>query len=173
MTWAATSKANFPLGQPYSILYESPVPVSLSLPTHVFGEALGTNFAGRAHTLWAFGEGFRPQDPFAGNVTEYLRLFNPSENEVLVEITIRFDGNFIGTSQPLGQETFRRLLSPRRVTEFDIHEFVTGQRRQQDVFYGLTIKSAEPIVAYMGRFDAFFPGAFGTLGVPLGLDAAI
>ncbi|MCW5777355.1 MAG: proprotein convertase P-domain-containing protein, partial [Phycisphaeraceae bacterium] len=167
------SLPGFPQGRAYSILFDAPLPVSLSLPTAVFSDANGTTFATQSHTYWAFGEGFRPQDPYDTNVVEYLRLFNPTQQDQVVEITIRFDGNFTGTNTPLGQEVFRRVLPARRVTEFDVHDFVTGDRRTQDVFYGLTIKSPSGIVAYMGHFDSFFPGAFGTLGVPLGITGTI
>lgn len=167
------SLPGFPQGRAYAILFESPLPVTLSLPTAVFNDGNGTTFATESHTYWAFGDGFRPQDPFSTNVVEYLRLFNPTQQDQVVEITIRFDGNFAGTSTPLGQEVFRRVLPARRLAEFDVHEFVTGDRRMQDVFYGLTIKSPSGIVAYMGHYDAFFPGAFGTLGVPLGITGTI
>ncbi len=164
---------NFPTGQPYSIAYTSTLPVAMSLPTLIFNDGAGTTFSDQAYTYWAFGAGFRPQYGFDQNVTEYLRVFNPSDTEVVIEITIQFDGNFKGTSTPLGQETFRRVLSARRVSEFDIHDFVTGDRRQQDTFYGFTVKAASPVVAYLGRYDSFFPGAFGTLGVPLGVTGTI
>ncbi|VAX35724.1 hypothetical protein MNBD_PLANCTO03-923 [hydrothermal vent metagenome] len=167
------SLPNFPLGQPYSIAYTSTLPVAMSLPTLIFNDGAGTVFSDQAYTYWAFGAGFRPQDGFDQNVTEYLRVFNPSDTEVVVEITIQFDGNFKGTSTPLGQETFRRVLPARRVAEFDIHDFVTGDRRLQDTFYGFTVKAAAPVVAYLGRYDSFFPGAFGTLGVPLGVTGTI
>lgn len=150
---------NFPSGQPYSVFYESDQPISLTMPTAVFGDTFATDFTSQAYTLWGFGEGFRPKKD--GKVEEYLRLFNPTDADVLVEITLHFDGDG-------GTETFRRTLPGRRVQEFDIHEFVTGDRRNAPSFYGLTIKAAEPIVAYMGHFDSFFPGGFGTLGVPLG-----
>ncbi len=153
---------NFPSGQPYSVLYEvqnGDLPVSLVLPTKVFGDEFASSFSDKAFTLWGFGEGFRPKRE--GNVTEFLRLFNPADTDVAVEITIHFDGG-------LGSETFRAVLPGRRVQEFDVHDFVTGDRRNQQTFYGLTVKAADPIVAYMGHFDGFFPGGFGTLGTPLG-----
>ena len=164
---------NFPEGQPYAIVYSSTVPVAMSLPTLIFNDGAGTVFSDEAYSSWAFGAGFRPKTGHDEAVTEYLRLFNPSNSAVIVEITIHFDGNFEGTSVPLGQETFRRTLPARRVSEFDIHDFVTGDRRLQDTFYGLTVRAASPVIAYLGRFDAFFPGAFGTLGVPLGLTSTI
>jgi subtilisin family serine protease/subtilisin-like proprotein convertase family protein len=163
----------FPAGEPYSIVYSSTVPVAMSLPTLIFNDGAGTVFSDEAYTLWAFGAGFRPQNGYDQNVTEYLRVFNPADEEVVIEITIRFDGNFEDTSTPLGQETFRRTVPARRVAEFDIHDFVTGDRRLQDTFYGITVKAASPVVSYLGRYDAFFPGAFGTLGVPLGLTSTI
>ncbi len=163
----------FPAGEPYSIVYSSTVPVAMSLPTLIFNDGVGTVFSDEAYTLWAFGAGFRPQNGYDQNVTEYLRVFNPADEEVVIEITIRFDGNFEDTSTPLGQETFRRTVPARRVAEFDIHDFVTGDRRLQDTFYGITVKAASPVVSYLGRYDAFFPGAFGTLGVPLGLTSTI
>ncbi len=158
---------NFPVGQAYSVLYEvqnGDVPVSLVLPTKVFGDEFASSFSDQAFTLWGFGEGFRPKRE--GNVTEFLRLFNPSDSDVSVEITIHFDGG-------LGSETFRAVLPGRRVQEFDVHDFVTGDRRDQPTFYGLTVKAADPIVAYMGHFDEFFPGGFGTLGTPLGASQSI
>ena len=164
---------NFPSGQPYSIAFSSTLPVAMSLPTLIFDDGASTVFSDEAYTLWAFGAGFRPQNGYDQAVTEYLRVFNPSNTQVVVEISIRFDGNFKGTSTPLGQETFRRVVEPRRVAEFDIHDFVTGDRRLQDTFYGFTVKAASPVVAYLGRFDSFFPGAFGTLGVPLGVIGTI
>ncbi|MBK7405720.1 MAG: S8 family serine peptidase [Phycisphaerales bacterium] len=167
------SLPNFPAGEPYAILYSSTLPVAATLPTFIFNDGALTDFSGEAYSLWSFGAGFRPQNGFDQNVTEYLRLFNPSDSPVVVEITIRFDGNFEGTSTPLGQETFRRVLDPRRVTEFDVHDFVTGDRRSQDTFYGLTVKAGTPIIAYLGRYDTFFPGAFGTLGVPMGVTSTI
>lgn len=167
------SLPNFPIGEPYSIIYSSPLPVAMTLPTLIFDDGASTSFSDEAYTLWAFGAGFRPQDGFDQNVTEYLRVFNPSESDVVIEITIRFDGNFEGTEIPLGQETFRRVVPARRVSEFDVHDFVTGDRRTQDTFYGITVKGATPIVTYLGRFDAFFPGAFGTLGVPMGSTSTI
>ncbi len=167
------SLPNFPLGEPYSVVYTSTLPVALALPTLIFDDGASTSFTDEAYTLWAFGAGFRPMDGTNQVVTEYLRIFNPSDTDVVIEITIRFDGNFEGTSIPLGQETFRRVVEARRVAEFDIHDFVTGDRRAQDTFYGITVKGASPIVSYLGRFDSFFPGAFGTLGVPLGAIGSI
>ena len=150
---------NFPLGQPYSVRYSSNVPVALDLPTAVFGDEFSSSFTGRAYTLWGFGEGFRPRNE--SMVTEYLRLFNPSTEDTVVEITLHFDGGF-------ASETFRRTLPAQRVQEFNLFDFVTGDRRNQKVFFGTVVKSATPIVAAMGHFDAFFPGGFGALGTPLG-----
>jgi hypothetical protein len=168
-----TELPNFPLGQPYAIVYSSTLPVAMSLPTLIFDDGAGTVFSAEAYSSWAFGAGFRPQTGHDEAVTEYLRVFNPDDAEVVVEITIHFDGNFAGTSVPLGQETFRRTLRARGVSEFDIHDFVTGDRRLQDTFYGITVRAGSPVVAYLGRFDSFFPGAFGTLGVPLGVIGEI
>ena len=167
------SLPNFPSGEPYSIAYSSTLPVALSLPTLIFDDGASSAFSQEAYTLWAFGAGFRPMDGTPQVVTEYLRIFNPSDSDVVIEITVRFDGNFEGTDVPLGQETFRKVVPARRVAEFDIHEFVTGDRRIQDTFYGVTVKGASPIVAYLGRYDSFFPGAFGTLGVPVGTTSSI
>lgn len=153
------SLPNFPIGQPYSVTFESDLPVALTLPTAAFGDEFAASFSDRAYSLWSFGEGFRPKN--GTSVQEYLRLFNPSDTDILAEITLQFDGG-------LGQETFRRVLPARRVQEFDVFDFVTGDRRDQRVFYSITVKAAAPIVAYMGHFDSFFPGGFGTLGTPLG-----
>jgi len=151
---------NFPVGQAYAVSFESDVPVSMTLPTTALGDEFASGFADEAFTLWSFGEGFRPANGVT--VDEYLRLFNPSTDDSLVEITLRFD-------EGLGQETFRRTVPAGRVSEFDLFDFVTGdERRSQKVFFSITIKASDPIVAYMGHFDQFFPGGFGTLGTPLG-----
>ncbi len=53
---------------------------------------------------------------------------------------------------------------------------VTGQVAKPGVLEykdGLTVKSATPIVASMDHYDPYFPGAFSTLGTPLGTSAAI
>ena len=154
----------FPLGTPYSVLYESNVAVSMSLPTQAFEDGLATSFSSQAYTYWGFGEGYRPKAD--GIVTEYLRLFNPTADDVVVEISLQFGGSS-------GVETFRRVLSPRRVAEFNIHDFVLGDRRNSPQYYGITVKAASPIVAYMGRYDRFFPGGFGTLGTALGTSQPV
>ncbi|MDX9911014.1 MAG: S8 family serine peptidase [Phycisphaerales bacterium] len=154
------SLLNFPSGQPYAIKYESNVPITLSLPTPVLGDVAGSSFATEAATFWAIGEGYRPAT--ASYVTEYLRLYNPSASSILVEITLVFDNG-------LGRETFRREIDARGIREFDVHDFVTGERRDVPAFYGITVKSATPIVAYFGHNDQFFKGGFGTLGTPFGV----
>lgn len=163
-TLDVSTLANFPLGTPYSVLYESNVAVSMSLPTQAFNDGLATSFSSQAFTYWGFGEGYRPVN--SDIVTEYLRLFNPTTEDVVVEISLQFGGSS-------GVETFRRVISPRRVAEFDIHDFVLGDRRNSPQYYGITVKAASPIVAYMGRYDRFFPGGFGTLGTPLGTSQAV
>lgn len=164
---------NFETGQPYAVLYTSNVPVAVDSFT-IFTDTqrnivqgLATTPADRAFTTWGFGEGFRPGDGGTHpGVTEYLRLFNPGAASTTVEITIAFDNG-------LGTETFRRTLDPRLITEIDVHSFVTGFRRTRDVWFGLTIKAQDPIVAYMAHYDSAFPGAFGTLGTPLGRSTPV
>jgi len=153
---------NFPTGQPYGVYYESNTPISLSSVSRSFNDAEGSATADRAYTLWGFAEGFRPGDSDGhSGVTETLRLYNPSSTDVIVEVTIGYD--------PGSSETFRRTLPARRVTEFNVDEFVTGLRRDSFSFYNLQIKAPTPIVASMIHFDSAFLGAFGTLGTPFGL----
>jgi hypothetical protein len=105
-------------------------------------------------------------------VAEYLRIFNPAVDDQVVEIVFRFtDGS---------TETFRGVALGRTVAEFDLHDFITPARIAEaagmglpGVFYGLTVKAASPVVAYMGRSDLFFQGSFGTLGMPLGVQRAL
>lgn len=155
----------FPIGQQgYSISYTSDAAVTMTLSSFSHGEATGSEFAGRAYSSWIFGDGYRP---LAGNqVSEYLRLFNPTTLNLSVEITLDFnDGS---------TETFRRSIAPSTANEFNIHDFVTGYRRISGTvpgigsFYGVTVKASQPIVAYLAHFDSLFFGGFGTLGVPLG-----
>ncbi|MFZ4429116.1 MAG: S8 family serine peptidase [Phycisphaerales bacterium] len=155
---------NFPTGKPYSVSYESDQPVTLSSNSPAFNDGVASAFADKSYTVWGFGEGFRPgsQDVHPG-VTEYLRLYNPQVTDTVVEITIAYDG------QP-GFETFRRTLPARRMAEFDMDQFITGNRRLTSAWFATTVKAASPIVAYMGHFDRSFPGGFGTLGTPLGIS---
>lgn len=172
---------NFPSGQPYSVFYESNVPVSLAstVPVTQGGvtDAFSVTSSTKAYTFWGFGEGFRPGDTVDWNpnvagiqahpgLSENLRIYNPSSIDVTVEITLSFD------LEP-GTETFRRTISGRRVAEFNIHEFITGNRRLTNQSYGLFVKSATPIVAEMNHFDLLFPGGFATLGTPLGRTVSI
>jgi hypothetical protein len=158
---------NFPSGEAYGIVYESNVAVSVSVNDSTFGEAVGSATADRAYTLWGFAEGFRPGDSDNHpGVTEYLRLYNPESTETVVEITINYFGN-------VASETFRRVLPARRVTELNVDQFIGGTRRASFQYYGLTVKSPTPIVAFMGHYDRVFPGAFGTLGTPLGINEVV
>jgi len=158
---------NFPTGLTYGVLYESNVPVSLTVDQPAYADAVASGTSDQAYSYWGFGEGFRPGDTENHpGVTDYLRLYNPSNADVTVEIRIVYDG------LP-GSETFRRTLSARRVTELNVDQFITGGRRLTAQFYGITVKAPTPIVAYMGHFDRLFPGAFGTIGTPLGLRAAV
>lgn len=162
-TLEVASLPNFPTGRPYGVYFESNTPVIVNAQSDAFGQQLATASAANAYTYWGFGEGFRPGDQNTGHpgVEEYLRLYNPTTSDVVVEISIGYDG-------APGTETFRRVLPARRVAEFDIDQFITGSRRLTDQFFSTTVKSATPIVAYMAHFDRAFPGAFGTLGTPLG-----
>jgi len=166
---------NFPTNQPYAVFYESlnDVPVTLNVLTRAYGDAESSTVATQAFTVWGFGEGFRPGDndvPQHPGVIENLRLFNPSDQDITVEITIGYDG------LP-GSETVRRVLPAGRITVFNMDQFVTGSRRLTPQWYGTRIKAPTPIVAYMDHYDRAFLGlvpdpvvgaAFGTLGTPIG-----
>lgn len=166
--FAVGSLPGFPTGQQaYSIAYESTQPITITLPSYSHGEATGSEFVERAHGTWIFADGFRPLA--GGQVAEYLRLYNPTNAVLSVEISMSFnDGS---------TETFRRNISPRTANEFNIFDFVTGDRATLGTvpgigsFYGMRIRSAQPIVAYMGHFDNNFFGGFGTIGY--GLDEGV
>jgi len=175
-TLQVSSIANFPAGQPYSVFYESNTPVTIGSTAPVtqqgVTDAFSVSASNTAYTYWGFGEGFRPGDDVDWNpnvagvqrhpgLSENIRIYNPSSNDVTIEITFNFD------LQP-GTETFRRTIGGRRVAEFNIDEFITGNRRQQNQSYGIFVKAATPIVAEMNRYDLLFPGGFATLGTPLG-----
>lgn len=158
--------ANFPTGQAYSVFYESNVPVTVSAPTRAFGGELWGSFADTAFTLWNVGSGFRPAGTNQTQVTEYLRIHNPSNTETVVEITIDYGG-------ATGSETFRRTIGSRRVAEFDIDDFITGARRNVDTFYSLQVKSGKPVVVYSARIDRDAGLTYGSLGTPLGLSGPV
>lgn len=156
----------FPSGSPYGVFFESNQSVIVSSNTRGLGESLSSASASNAHSFWAFSEGFAPIQ--GGQVSEYLRVFNPGLNDTLLEITFRFtDGQ---------TETFRRTAGAASVSEFNLRQFISTNRFQQaqaggapGVFYGFTVKSSSGIVAYQGRTDQFLGGSFGTLGTPLGI----
>lgn len=156
--------SGFPTGRAYGVQFTSTQPVALAMPSSSFGEQMGSSFAGEGHTLWALAEGYRP----AGNssqVTEYLRIYNPSNDDSIVEIKVRYDD---------GQSEISRVVAGgRRITEVNVHSLITGVRTESNAFYSLTVKSATPIVVYQGRSDSFFGGANGTLGTPLGLIGSL
>lgn len=159
---------NFPSGEPYAILFESDQPVVMTLPTQVFGEENSANFSDTAYTRWSFAEGYRRAS--GTGIQSYLRLFNPGDQTVLVEITMHFPG----AGQTAGAaETFRREIGGRSVISVNLHDLVTGTRRNSPQYYGVTIKAGSAIVAYQGHFDSNFPGSFGTLGTPLGITNPI
>lgn len=169
---------NFPTNQAYGLTYETTngAAVSVSLLTRGFGDAQSSATTATASTVWGFAEGFRPGDgDNHPGVTDLLRLYNPSDFDVTVEITIGYDG-------VPGTETFRRTLPARRVTEFNMDQFITGDRRLSPQWFGTRIKAPTPIVAYMSHYDRAFVGlvpddtpgaAFGTLGTPLGRTGSV
>lgn len=157
-----SSLPSFPTGLNYAVSYEASGPITVSRSALAFGEGLGTMLSDKAFSLWGFGEGFRPAAGSA--VTESLKLYNPTASTVLSEVTLFYDNG-------LGTETFRFTLPSRQTVDINVHDLVTGSRRLVDAFYGITVKSSSPIVASMTHSDAFFPGAFQTLGTPLGIDA--
>lgn len=163
---AVENLPNFPTGTPYSVSYESNQAVTLSQASPAFNDGVSSAFADRAYTMWGFGEGFRPgnSDVHPG-VVEYLRIYNPQTSDTTVEITIAYDG-------APGFEVFRRTIPARRMAEFDMDQFITGERRLRSSWFATTVKGASTVVAYMGHFDRAFPGGFGTLGTPMGISSA-
>jgi subtilisin-like proprotein convertase family protein len=155
----------FPIGEDYSMQYSSTAPVSVALIASAFGDQLISGVTDRAYTYWGFGEGFKPRD---GNplVTESLSLYNPNATDTIAEIILRYDAN-------LGTESLRVVVPARTAFSLDIHDLVTGSRRLTEVWYGISVKSAAPIVASFTHADAFFPGAFSTLGTPIGQGVLI
>jgi subtilisin family serine protease/subtilisin-like proprotein convertase family protein len=150
----------FPVGEDYSMQYTSTAPVSMALIASAYGDQLISSVTDRAYRYWGFGEGFKPRD---GNplVTEALSLYNPNATDTIAEIVLRYDAN-------LGTESLRVVVPARTAFSLNVHDLVTGSRRLTEVWYGISVKSAAPIVASFTHADAFFPGAFSTLGTPIG-----
>lgn len=154
----------FPRGQSYGVSYISSAPVTVSLPTQTSLGFSGATLTGNASTQWLFGDGFKP---VSGNaVQEYLRVFNPSLVDQTVEVQMNYND---GSS-----EVFRRTVPGRATVNYNVFDFITGSAATVGTvpgvgsFYGIRILSAVPIVAFMGHYDAFLGGGFGTLGTPLG-----
>lgn len=162
------SLPNFPTtGRAYAISYESTNAVTVFARSNAFGQQLASYSTSTAFSYWGFAEGFRPGDGSGHpGVVEHLRLYNPTDADVTVEISISYNDN------PT-TETFRRVLSARRVTELDVDQFITGSRRSSTQFFSTTVKAPTPIVASFFHFDRAFPGGFSTLGSALGVSAAL
>ncbi|GJQ28665.1 MAG: hypothetical protein HBSAPP03_05490 [Phycisphaerae bacterium] len=161
----------FITGRAYAIFYESNTPVTVIARSNAFGQQLASVASTRAYTVWSFGEGFRPGDTVNHpGVESHLRLFNPTDTALTIEITISYAAK---TGVPASSETFRRVLPARRVAELELDQFITGDRRATTNWFSTTIKSPQPIVAYMTHFDRAFPGGFGTIGTPLGRSTPI
>jgi subtilisin-like proprotein convertase family protein len=158
----------FPRGQPYSVSYESTLPVTVSLPSYTTQGASGATLTGAASTQWLFGEGFYPIGSTA--VKEFLRVFNPSLQQITIEIALSYNN---GTG-----ELFRREIPARSTADFNLFDFITGSAKSQGTvvgvgsFFGTRVTSAVPVVAFMGHYDQFLGGGFGLLGTPLGTVGA-
>ncbi len=158
----------FPRGQPYGVSYESNLPVTVSLPSYTTQGASGATLTGNASTQWLFGEGFYPLG--STDVKEFLRVFNPSLQQITIEIALSYNN---GTG-----ELFRREIPARSTADFNLFDFVTGAARNTGTvpgvgsFFGTRVTSAVPVLAFMGHFDNFLGGGFGLLGTPLGTTGA-
>ncbi len=181
------SLQNFNPGQPYSVFFESNTAVSVSATTPIFedatsvrpafSDALSVIGSSQAYTSWGFGEGFRPgnnsrwtvngvaNQPHPG-LTEALRIYNPNDTDTVVEITLNFAG-------PSGQSVQRRTIPARRMAEFNVEDFIPVNRLADNQAFGIFVKAPQPIVASMNHYDRLFPGAFATLGTPLGRFAQV
>lgn len=162
--FSVSSLVGFPVGQAYSVLYDSTLPVTVSLPNQTSVGSSGFTLTSTAATQWLFGDGFRPA---SGNlVKEYLRVFNPSVTDQTIEIAINYND---GTS-----EVFRRTVPARATANYNVFDFVTGVHASPGTvpgvgsFYGVRVASAVPVVAFMGHYDGFLGGGFGSLGTALG-----
>ena len=162
--FSVSSLVGFPVGQPYGVTYDATQPVTVSLPTQTSAGTSGSTLTANASTQWLFGDGFRPA---SGNaVQEYLRVYNPSLNDQTVEIAINYND---GTS-----EVFRRTVLSRATASFNVFDFITGVHASPGTvpgvgsFYGVRVAAAVPVLAFIGHFDGFLGGGFGSMGTPLG-----
>lgn len=185
-----SSLTGFGVNDPYSVTYKStttaslnsanPIdaPVAVSLESNTFGESVGTSAADKAYTTWAFSDGFRSAAPEVPNELNNLRIYNPTLQSTVFEVTINFYGYndlSAGLGGP-GSETVRRVVSAKQVVELDIDDFITGARRLQNQVFGVVVRSQNPIVASMLHTDnslSYRGAAFATLGTPYGLSTEI
>lgn len=154
-------------GRPYAIFYEADRAVTVFARSNAFGQQLASYSSATAYSYWGFAEGFRPGDGTGHpGVVEHLRLYNPTNVDVTIEIGISYNSN------PT-TETFRRVLPAHRVTELNIDQFITGGRRSSTQFFSTSVKAPTPIVASFFHFDRAFPGGFSTLGTSFGVSAPV
>ena len=166
--FSVSSLVGFPSGQAYGVTYTSPVPVTVSLPSNTSAGSSGATLVANASTQWLFGDGFRPSSGTA--VQEYLRVYNPSQDDQTVEIALDYND---GTT-----EVFRQTVLARATQNFNLFNFVTGVHASPGTvpgtgsFYGVRVLAAVPIVAFVGHFDSFLGGGFGSMGTSLGTLAS-
>ncbi|MFA6045782.1 MAG: sensory rhodopsin transducer, partial [Phycisphaerales bacterium] len=162
------SLPNLPVsGRPYAVLYQSDRAVTVFDRSNAFGQQLASYSSPTAYSYWGFAEGFRPGDNTGHpGVVEHLRLYNPTDFDVTIEIGISYNAN-------PATETFRRVLPAHRVTELDVDQFITGARRSATQYFSTSIKAPTPIVASFFHFDRAFPGGFSTLGTSFGVSAPV
>ncbi len=152
-------------GDAYSIGYTSDQPIVVDMASFAFGEATGSGFTSTAGNKWIFSEGFRPAS--GENVSDLLRVFNPSSESITIEVTMNF-APAPAFDDPGGSEVFRVTIRPRAANVIDTHDFITGARATRDTFFCFEVRSPIPVVAYADHADSFLGGAFGTLGTVLG-----
>jgi hypothetical protein len=117
----------------------------------------GVRFLKQPHTRWEFGEGFHSAEG-ESHVQEFMLVFNPSEQDANVTVTLIYDDGQAPTTIPLTVEAGKK-------SGLALHNEPTV--REGYIWYGSVVESDVPVIPYFTHYDLGFGGSFALEGTPV------
>lgn len=150
----------------YTAVYLSDNPVAVTGSVFQGQDGTGSEAGPVAWTVWDFGEGYMSRSRGGSGVIENLRLFNPGDDPVTVQIEFSFvDGSFVFS--PIAPVLAGSALI------INIDEIAEVRDRAEDVWFGMRVVASAPIVVSMEHWDSGNGGGFLSLGMPSGNSAQV
>lgn len=112
-------------------------------------------FLKEAHTRWEFAEGFHSIDE--SKVQEFMLVFNPSDQDANVTVTLVYDDGEDPTTIPLTVEAGKK-------SGLALHQ--EPSVRAGYIWYGIVVESDIPIIPYFTHYDLTYGGSFALEGTP-------